>query len=113
MKKIAFVSAVMALFATSASADMFGRNTNVFSATAIYNHNLTTSANTFTPTVGVAQNFGGIKLYGNTSYEMVGSTWSGVNVGVSKDLNENVFVDGWVNWNSGTTTANVEFGISF
>lgn len=115
MKKIAFVSAVMTLFATSAAADTFGRNTDNFAGSVLYSHDFSNSENLLTGTVGGAYSIGVVKLYTNTGYEFVNEEWNGVNLGATTNFGaaSNMFVDGWVNLNSGDTVANVEVGLNF
>lgn len=115
MKKILLVTAITALVASPVLADQFGRNTNRVSGEVVASRALNTGVNALTATIGTAYTFANpaVKVYANTSYEVVGKTWAGVNVGAVYNVNKSVFVDGYVNYNSGVTTVNLAAGFHF
>jgi hypothetical protein len=113
LKKNLFIAATaIALFATTATANEFGRNTNNVAGSIAATHNTTTGTNVVTLTGGAAKSLLGVKLYGNANYQTGTRTWAG-NVGVTKTFANNVYVDVWANSTAGVTTATAALGFNF
>jgi len=113
MKKVLLTTTALLFSGTVAMSNEFGRNTENLSGSAAATHSFQTGTNAINLTGGAATTVWGVKVYGNTKYDLVGKTWSGANIGVTKKLGANVYGDLWTNLNTGSQTVTAEVGFNF